>query len=104
MLKGYPCKVSDYKTSKPGKHGACKAFITGLDIFTNKKHEDSYPTSATIKVPVIKKVEFEVADVNEDDYFVSVIKEDGTLKDDVKLAREDEETFSTLLKMWRERG
>ena len=38
MLKGYPCKVTDYSTAKPGKHGSAKATIVGTDIFTGKKH------------------------------------------------------------------
>ena len=104
MLKGFPCKVIEFTTAKPGKHGSAKASIVGIDIFTNKKYEDSYQTSATVQVPVIRKVEYEVADVNEDDNFASVIIEDGTLKDDLKLAREDIETYSELWKMWRERG
>ena len=38
MLKGHPCKVTEYSTAKPGKHGAAKATIVGTDIFTGKKH------------------------------------------------------------------
>ena len=38
MLKGFPCKVIEYITSKTGKHGHAKAKITGLDIFTGKKY------------------------------------------------------------------
>jgi len=34
MLKGFPCKVVDYSTSKAGKHGHAKATIVGVDIFT----------------------------------------------------------------------
>ncbi len=38
MLKGYPCKINEYSTAKPGKHGSAKATIVGNDIFTNKKY------------------------------------------------------------------
>lgn len=79
MLKGFPCKVTDYSTAKPGKHGAAKATIVGIDIFTNKKVEDSAPTGATIMVPNVAKTEYEVADVNQDG-FVSLILDDGSLK------------------------
>ena len=103
MLKGFPCKVIEYSTAKPGKHGSAKATIVGVDIFTNKKHEDTHTTTATVQIPIVKKLEYEVADLD-DDYFVSSIIEDGTLKDDLKLAREDEETFKDLRKMWEERG
>jgi len=103
MLKGFPCKVIEYSTAKPGKHGSAKATIVGTDIFTNKKHEDTSPTSATVQIPIVKKFEYEVADLDEDD-FVSSILEDGTLKDDLKLTREDEDVCKDLKKMWEERG
>lgn len=55
MLKGFPCKVIDFSTAKPGKHGSAKASIVGTDIFTGKKYEDSMPTSANVMVPIISK-------------------------------------------------
>jgi len=89
MLKGFPCKVIEYSTAKPGKHGSAKATIVGTDIFTDKKYEDSMPTSATAQVPTVLKLEFEVADIAEDD-FVSLIQDDGTLKEDLKLPVEED--------------
>ena len=103
MLKGHPCKVTEYSTAKPGKHGSAKATIVGLDIFTNKKHEDTAPTGATVQVPVVTKTEYEVADVDEDD-FVSAIMEDGDLKTDLKLDSGESETYNELKKMWEDRG
>lgn len=73
MLKGFPCKVTEYSTAKPGKHGSAKASIVGLDIFTNKKYEDTWPTSAGVMIPNVTKTEYEVADVDDDD-FASLIK------------------------------
>ena len=58
MLKGFPCKVTDYSTAKPGKHGSAKATIVGNDIFTGKKYEDSAPTSHTMQVPEVTKTEY----------------------------------------------
>lgn len=78
MLKGFPCKVTDYSTAKPGKHGSAKATIVGNDIFTNKRHEDVAPTSATVQVPNVSKTEYEVADLGDDD-FVSILLADGSL-------------------------
>lgn len=63
MLKGFPCKVIEYSTAKPGKHGSAKATMLGFDIFTNKKYEDSDSTDANIGVPVVTKEELEVADI-----------------------------------------
>ena len=58
MIKGHPCKVIDSSTSKAGKHGSAKAHIIGVDIFTNKKIEDSLVTSARIEIPDVKKSEY----------------------------------------------
>lgn len=103
MLKGFPCKVTDYSTAKPGKHGSAKATIVGVDIFTNKKVEDTAPTSATMQVPNVAKTEYEVADISEDG-FVSLILNDGSLKEDIKIPYGDEEIAKELQKVWEERG
>ena len=100
MLKGFPCKVIEYSTAKPGKHGSAKATIVGTDIFTNKKYEDSMPTAATAQVPTVNKIEYEVADYNEDDDFVTLIDVDGSLKTDLKLPVGDEELYAELKKIW----
>ena len=34
---GDPCKIVEYDTSKPGKHGAAKARIVGVGIFDGQK-------------------------------------------------------------------
>ena len=99
MLKGHPCKVTEYSTAKPGKHGSAKATIVGIDIFTNKKHEDSCPTSHNVQVPIVNKTEYEVADVAEDD-FAHLILNDGSLKE-LKLPT-DEELQAELKKIWND--
>lgn len=99
MLKGFPCKVTDYSTAKPGKHGSAKASIVGLDIFTGKKYEDSMPTSANVMIPIVNKIEYEVADIDDDD-FVSLIQDDGSLKSDLKLPVNDEDVYKELKAMW----
>ena len=99
MMKGNPCKVTEVTTAKPGKHGSAKATIVGIDIFTNKKVEDSAPTGATIRVPIVEKKEYEVADISEDG-FVSLILDDGSLKENLKLPDGDEEIKNTLQGIW----
>jgi len=36
MKEEWPCKVVNFSTAKPGKHGSAKAMIVGKDIFTDK--------------------------------------------------------------------
>jgi translation initiation factor 5A len=88
MLKGFPCLITDSATAKTNK-GGVKTTITGTDIFTNKKHEESCPASATVQVPTVQRTDYEVADIDEDG-FVSVLLQDGNLKDNLKLPEDDE--------------
>merc|ERR1712139_712445 len=65
LIKGMPCKVAEVTTSKTGKHGHAKASITGIDIFTGKKYEDSVPTSHNIDCPFVKKSEYNLIAIDE---------------------------------------
>ena len=49
------CKIVEYDTSKPGKHGAAKARIVGVGIFDKKKYPHVSPVSAQVQVPLIDK-------------------------------------------------
>jgi len=87
ILKGKPCKVMEIRTAKTGKHGHAKATITGIDIFTGKKCEDSCPTSHNIDAPVVTRKEYTLVDI-QNDGFVSLLTEDGDTKDDLSLPTE----------------
>lgn len=52
---GEPCKIVEYDTSKPGKHGAAKARIVGEGIFDGQKRPLVGPVSMQIHVPLINK-------------------------------------------------
>jgi len=52
---GEPCRIVEYDTSKPGKHGAAKARIVGVGIFDNQKRPHVGPVSMQIHVPLIDK-------------------------------------------------
>lgn len=95
MLKGKPCKVIDYSTAKPGKHGSAKATIVGVDIFTNKKYEDGGPTASNIMVPNVKKTEYEILAINEG-YAVLDTEGSGNLKEDLKIPEEDKELCAQI--------
>lgn len=84
MLKGKPCRVVDYSTSKTGKHGHAKAHIVGLDIFTNKKYEDMCPTSHNMEIPVVSRQEYQIIDIDSDG-FVNLLTESGETKNDLRL-------------------
>mmetsp|Transcript_19474 Transcript_19474/g.2647 ORF Transcript_19474/g.2647 Transcript_19474/m.2647 type:complete len:129 (+) Transcript_19474:127-513(+) len=86
MLKGFPCKVVDYSTSKAGKHGHAKATILGKDIFTGKSHEDFCPTSHNIDIPFVKKAEYLITDIDGDQ--LNLMDDDCEAKDDLNFPSE----------------
>merc|ERR1719371_156268 len=73
MIKGRPCKIVDYSTSKTGKHGHAKAHIVAIDIFTSKKCEDLCPTSHNMTQPVVVKTEMQVLSADPDSFEISLL-------------------------------
>ncbi|BAO38330.1 eukaryotic translation initiation factor 5A-2 [Kluyveromyces marxianus] len=82
VIKGRPCKIVDMSTSKTGKHGHAKVHLVAIDIFTNKKLEDLSPSTHNMEVPVVKRTEYQLLDI--DDGFLSLMNMDGDTKDDVR--------------------
>jgi|LauGreDrversion4_2_1035121.scaffolds.fasta_scaffold528211_1 translation initiation factor 5A len=85
-----PCKVMDYSTAKTGKHGHAKASITGIDIFTGKKYEDSVPTSHGVLVPTIIRTAWQVLSLD-GDYVTLFDPNTGNTKSDLSLPNETED-------------
>merc|ERR1712083_783851 len=83
IIKGFPCKIQEVTTSKTGKHGHAKAAITGTDIFTGKKYEDSVPTSHNVDCPNVTKTEYTL--ISCEDNFVTLMDDDGNMREDLKL-------------------
>ena len=52
---GEACRIIEYDTSKPGKHGAAKARIVGQGIFDGKNRPHVGPVSMQIHIPMINK-------------------------------------------------
>ena len=90
MIKGKPCRVVNFSTAKPGKHGSAKAMITGIDIFTGNKYECTYSTGENVDAPVTKRLEYTVINI-EDDGFVTLLNEAGETKEDLKLPEDMKE-------------
>eukprot|EP00353_Schmidingerella_taraikaensis_P006439 CAMPEP_0185580370 /NCGR_PEP_ID=MMETSP0434-20130131/16267_1 /TAXON_ID=626734 ORGANISM="Favella taraikaensis, Strain Fe Narragansett Bay" /NCGR_SAMPLE_ID=MMETSP0434 /ASSEMBLY_ACC=CAM_ASM_000379 /LENGTH=165 /DNA_ID=CAMNT_0028198607 /DNA_START=26 /DNA_END=523 /DNA_ORIENTATION=+ len=84
VIKGHPCKVIDYSTSKTGKHGHAKAKIVALDVFTHRKYEDICPTSHNMTAPNVKRTEWQLLDIS--DGFASLMDpESGETLESLKL-------------------
>ena len=55
LIDGEACQIKDFEKSKPGKHGAAKARITGIGIFSGQKRTLMKPTNGDTEVPIIKR-------------------------------------------------
>jgi len=87
MLKGFPCKVAEVKTSKTGKHGHAKCNITGIDVLTDKKYNEVHPGHIVLRAFDPKKTVYEVSYVEDGDVFA--LDEDGK---EVQFALQDDNT------------
>lgn len=61
-----PCKILSITTSKPGKHGASKARIDVVSVFTGSKKSVVYSVTDKIFVPMIDKRKAQVLSVQGD--------------------------------------
>ncbi len=76
--------MQDVSTSKTGKHGHAKCNFVAIDIFTDKKYEDIIPSTHNANVPFVKRTEWLLTNITEDD-FVALVDELGNEREDVKL-------------------
>ncbi|KAM0327919.1 hypothetical protein ACHAQA_005317 [Verticillium albo-atrum] len=84
VIKNRPCKIIDMSTSKTGKHGHAKVHLVATDIFTGKKLEDLSPSTHNMDVPNVSRREYQLLDISDDD-FLSLMADDGDMKDDVRM-------------------
>ncbi|MBS7649979.1 MAG: translation initiation factor IF-5A [Candidatus Bathyarchaeia archaeon] len=83
IVDNEPCRVVEYEKSKPGKHGAAKARIVAIGLFSEQKKNVISPVDAKIDVPIIEKRSGQI---------ISVIDETVQIMD-----LETYETFETPL-------
>jgi translation initiation factor 5A len=60
LIDDEPCKIVDYSTSKPGKHGESKARIVAIGIFDNSKRSVVHPVTHKAHVPIIDRRQAQV--------------------------------------------
>ncbi|HEU12738.1 MAG: translation initiation factor IF-5A [Thermoplasmata archaeon] len=55
VIDDEPCRIVEFTTSKPGKHGEAKARIVAIGVFDNQKRSVVYPVKHKVKSPIIDK-------------------------------------------------
>jgi translation initiation factor 5A len=88
MIKGHPCKVVSFSTAKTGKHGAAKAMVTGIDIFSSNKYECTFSTGENVDAPVVERKEYTLNFID-DEGFMALMNESGDIKEDLKVPEEE---------------
>ena len=64
VIEGEPCKIIDYSSSKPGKHGAAKVRIIATSIFDGKKMQLLTSGDNKVDVPLITRQAHQVLSVS----------------------------------------
>jgi len=98
MIKGKPCKILSISVSKTGKHGHAKCNFLATDIFTGKKLEDMIPSTHGTTVPVVKRSEWEIIDIEDDE--LTLMDEAGNQKTDLNLPTYPENMADEIRDAW----
>ena len=53
VIDGEPCRIVSIQKSKPGKHGAAKARVEGISLFSGNKKTLMKGVDASCEIPVI---------------------------------------------------
>lgn len=88
MIKDHPCKVVSFSTAKTGKHGSAKAMVSGIDIFTSNKHECTFSTGDTVDAPIMKRTEYNLINIDDED-FATLLLDSGETKEDLKVPNDE---------------
>ncbi len=88
MIKGHPCKVVSFSTAKTGKHGAAKAMVTGIDIFSSSKYECTFSTTDNVDAPLVVRKEYTLNYID-DEGFMALMTDSGEMKEDLKVPEDE---------------
>ena len=87
LVKGFPCKVTDATTAKPGKHGSAKVILKAKDILTQKVYECTFHAGDMVDAPIVKRVEYTLLNIDEEQ--LELLDAAGEIKSDCNLPHEE---------------
>ncbi len=119
VLNGRPLKVVEVTHSSPGKHGHSKVLnnlnifvfliysffikvhLIGIDIFTGRRYEDIRPSGHMIQVPNVRKKDYIIVNIDDDNYVTLLNEDTCKVRSDMKL-KEDADITQRLLDKFNE--
>ncbi|XP_034718704.1 eukaryotic translation initiation factor 5A-2-like [Etheostoma cragini] len=57
--------------------------LVGIDIFTNKKHEDMCPSTHNMDVPHIKRIDYQLVNIAEG--YMTLMSDNGDIREDLRV-------------------
>lgn len=79
----FPCKVVQVNVSSPGKHGHAKKACVGVDIFTQRKHEQIFTHHSRIAPVKTQRAPYTATYVDDDSY-ASLMDANGETREDLR--------------------
>lgn len=55
MIDDEPCRIVNYTTSSPGKHGSAKARVEAMGVFDDQRRSFIMPVDSKVETPVIQR-------------------------------------------------
>lgn len=102
VINDCPCKITSMSTSKTGKHGHAKIHFFANDIFTGRKYDYMIGSTHNVDVPNVSKMEYTLCDIDPTDGFVSLMDENGEMKEDLSLPVDNENLKDEIQKAFDE--
>jgi translation elongation factor P/translation initiation factor 5A len=87
LKREYPCKVIEIAKSAPGKHGHAQYNVVGIDLLTDKKHNELFKHHDHYVSPTVSRTQFTGMTIDEDGY-LSIFDEKDSERTDLKLTDE----------------
>lgn len=80
MIDEVPCRIADYTTSRPGKHGSAKARVEGKGVFDDKRRVFTAPVDAKIEQPRVRKRDGQIVNIDDSEVQVMDLESYETFK------------------------
>ena len=99
LINERPCKITQVKISKQGKHGYTKIFMEAVDIFNCQKHSECFPHSIeSVSMAKVSVKDYELIDIDDDGYIELVDEKGDSFEDEIQLFGEESQKLSSLFK------